>query len=448
MVPRLTPSLPFRIAALTVFLAATARGQAPPAELDEYVKAPDPAYAWKQLDTKSTPQGTVHLLELTSQVWHDITWKHDLTIFEPADLVHRDAALLFITGGSTGSHPGDKDFAQGFAMAKATGGRVAILRQVPNQPLLGDRKEDDLISETFLRYLATKDKTWPLLFPMAKSAVRAMDAVQAWAEKQGKDRMERFVVTGASKRGWTTWLTGATDRRVVAIAPMVIVMLNLGLQGPNQLDVWGKYSEQIEDYVSKGLMEKAQTPEGRDLWKMVDPYTFRDRLTMPKMLINGANDRYWTLNALDLYWDGLSGPKYLVELPNAGHGLDQNRNWAIDGLGAFFRHAVTARPMPVVTWKMDESGDAARLSIESSPAPKSVRLWGATSPNRDFRESRWTPTPLTPSTTITAPLPKPSTGSAAYFADLEFEVDDLSYHLTTSFLEPGAPRKSPASAPR
>jgi PhoPQ-activated pathogenicity-related protein len=442
---RLMPSRPFRVMMLMALLATTAYGQAPPAELDEYVRAPDAAFAWKQVGTRSSPQGTVHLLELTSQVWHDITWRHDLTIIEPAKLIHRGAALLFITGGAIGNKPDDKDFAMGFAMAKATGGRVAMLRQVPNQPLLGDKKEDELIAETFVRYLATKDKTWPLLFPMVKSAVRAMDAVQAWADKQGQDKIERFVVSGASKRGWTTWLTGASDSRVIAIAPMVIVMLNMGPQGPNQLDVWGQYSEQIDDYVNRGLMQRAQTPEGSELWKMVDPYTFRDRLTMPKLLINGSNDRYWTLNALDLYWDGLPKPRYVIELPNAGHGLDQNRDWAIDGLGAFFRHAVTVRPMPALSWKMEESPAAATLSIECRPVPKSARLWSATAPSRDFRDSRWVSSPLTAGVTITAPLPKPATGFAAYFAEMEYEIDDLTYRLTTTFLQPGVPPKRTAS---
>jgi len=50
-------------------------------------------------------------------------------------------------------------------------------------------------------------------------------------------------------------VTGAVDNRVIAIAPMVIVMLNIAAQGPNQLDVWGQYSEQIDDYVNRGLME-------------------------------------------------------------------------------------------------------------------------------------------------------------------------------------------------
>ena len=225
-------------------------------------KAPDPAFAWKQTSNHTTPAGTVHSIELTSQVWQGITWKHALTIYEPAELTYTDTVLLFIVGGSTGSRPDEGDHKLAFALTKTTGARVAVLHQVPNQPLLGNRKEDDLISETFVRYLETKDKNWPLLFPMVKSAVRAMDAVQAWAKEKGKGEVTRFVVTGGSKRGWTTWLTGAADHRVIAIAPMVIVMLNMGLQGPNQLAVWGNYSEQIDDYVKRGPMERAKTRKG------------------------------------------------------------------------------------------------------------------------------------------------------------------------------------------
>ncbi|ODT97556.1 MAG: phenylacetic acid degradation protein [Planctomycetes bacterium SCN 63-9] len=427
-----------KIAAFVVIagFAATAASSAR-ADLEAYVKAPDPAFAWEQTAAQATPAGTVYSIDLTSQVWHDITWKHKVRIYEPKTVAHNDTVLLFVTGGSHNSQAKDSDHVMGFALAKLCGARVAFLPQVPNQPLLGDKTEDALIAETFVRYLETKDETWPLLFPMAKSAVRAMDAVQAWAKKQAKPEVKNFIVTGASKRGWTTWLSGAVDDRVIGIAPMVIVMLNLGVQGDNQLKVWGKYSEQIEDYVNRGLMKVTNTPEGTKLWKMVDPYSFLNRLTKPKMLINGANDRYWTLDAIDLYWNDLKGPKYLVELPNAGHGLEKNREWALNGLGAFFRHTAVGKPLPQITWesKPGRPGEV-NLTVQTSVEPKSARLWTASSDSRDFRESKWSSSPLPVGTTISGIAKKPADAkNIAAFIDLEYEVEGIPYHLTTSFAE-------------
>ena len=55
-----------------------------------------------------------------------------------------------------------------------------------------------------------------------------MDAVQEFlasdqtANTGGKLKIEKFVVSGGSKRGWTTWLVGIVDPRVMAIVPVVI----------------------------------------------------------------------------------------------------------------------------------------------------------------------------------------------------------------------------------
>ncbi len=411
------------------------------ADLDEYVKKADPAFAWSQTGSASTAAGVVTSIKLTSQEWQGMTWSHDLRVYEPREIVHPDAMLLFITGGDNSRKASDDDHKQAFGLAKLCGARVAVLPQVPNQPLLGGKTEDELIAETFVRYLQTKDENWPLLFPMVKSAVRAMDAVQAWSRENGKP-VSRFVVTGGSKRGWTTWLTGAVDDRVIAIAPMVIVMLNLGPQGPNQLKVWGTYSEQIGDYVERGLMETVATETGTKLWKMVDPFTYRQRLLKPKMLINGANDRYWTLDALDLYWKELQGPKYLIELPNAGHDLKVNREWATSGLGAFFHHVVLNRPMPRLTWDFAEgAGGDYHLTIRSSPAPQAARVWTARSDNRDFRESKWTDSPMKPGEAIRYDGQAPSSGRLALFGEVEYEVNGIPFHLTTTFYEPGLDKK-------
>jgi PhoPQ-activated pathogenicity-related protein len=277
---------------------------------------------------------------------------------------------------------------------------------------------------------------------MVKSAVRAMDAAQSWSKENGRPPVKKFVVTGGSKRGWTTWLTGAVDDRVVAIAPMVIVMLNLGMQGPNQLKVWGQYSEQIHDYVDRGLMETVATPTGTNLWKMVDPFSFRARLTKPKLLINGTNDRYWTLDALDLYWNELQGPKYLIELPNAGHDLKVNRDWATTGLGAFFHHVITNRPLPRLNWAFASgAGGESTLTMHASPAPLAARIWTARSESRDFRESHWESATLKAGETITFHAGPARSGHLALLGEVEYQIDGIPFHLTTSFLEPGLEKR-------
>ena len=76
--------------------------------------------------------------------------------------------------------------------------------------------------------MKTGDETWPLRMPMTKACVRAMDSVTSFmaTAEGGNVKVDKFVVAGGSKRGWTTWTTAAVDKRVVAISPMVIDLLN------------------------------------------------------------------------------------------------------------------------------------------------------------------------------------------------------------------------------
>ena len=54
-----------------------------------------------------------------------------------------------------------------------------------------------------------------------------MDTVADWVQKtHGGALIDKFLVAGASKRGWTTWMTGAVDTRVIGLFPIVMDMLN------------------------------------------------------------------------------------------------------------------------------------------------------------------------------------------------------------------------------
>ncbi|MFN9456406.1 MAG: PhoPQ-activated protein PqaA family protein, partial [Acidobacteriota bacterium] len=205
--------------------------------LDRYVAAPDPSFSWKLATTIPGKSTTAYILDMTSQTWkaNDMNrgeWKHWVSIVKPAK-VTSNVAFLMITGGANDGRPRNSIDAMMTAIAQYTGAVVAELRMVPNQPLIFNddpakrpRTEDSFIAYTWNNYLKTGDETWPARMPMTKAAVRAMDTVTAFLKEQNTP-IDKFVVAGASKRGWTTWTTAAVDQRVVAFMPLVIDLLNI-----------------------------------------------------------------------------------------------------------------------------------------------------------------------------------------------------------------------------
>ena len=259
---------------------------------------------------------------------------------------------------------------------------------------------------------------------MVKSVVKAMDAVQAFAMQEWKQPVKSFVIAGASKRGWTTWLTGAVDPRVKAIAPLVIDTLNMVDQMEYQKKSFGRYSDMLRDYTERKLVPIPPTERAKKLWSMIDPYFYRDKLTMPKLMILGNNDPYWTADALNLYWDGLKGEKYVTYVPNAGHDLkepDGERKRALNAVSAFVRHQVTDQPLPKLTWKHEDKEGQACLTVESTVPPKGARLWMASAATRDFRKATWETKPAALDKGMLLGLvDAPKAGFLAFYAELDF----------------------------
>jgi len=421
---------------LSILLSASVAGTAH-ADVLDYVKKPDAAFSWKINSKTVQADGTIYDLHLVSQVWQGITWEHQLQVYLPKDVKPTATMFLWNQGGK--ARP--ESIAFGMDLARKMKAPVAFLFGIPNQPLFGGKTEDALIAETFVRYLETKDDSWPLLFPMVKSLVRAMDALQAFARQEWNIEVTHFVVSGGSKRGWTTWLTAVADARVKALAPCVIDALNMQAQLPHQFKSYGAYSEMIADYTRRGLVPMPNTPEAKKLWAMVDPWRYRARLRQPKMIINGTNDPYWSQDALNLYWDDLQGDKWVLYVPNAGHNLAQKHDGptilpdmtrARNTLAAFARHQIYDLPMPKVTWRHEGANSKMQLKVQAEPAPRTARLWSALAPTRDFREAKWSSRPLESNAkAFSAEMVTPAMGYVVFFAELEYEMDGLPYFLST-----------------
>jgi PhoPQ-activated pathogenicity-related protein len=425
-----------------VFAAQPCWAVEPAGALAAYVERPDESYAWVER-RKGEVAGQAYVeLTLTSQTWHDIVWKHQLFILKPKRLRDPSRALLLIGGGNwhddlaapakdpQAELPREAPILA--ALAAEIGAPVAVLLHVPQQPIFDGKREDEIISYTFEQFLKTGDSSWPLLLPMVKSAVRGMDAVQQFAKKEWQLDIERFTLTGASKRGWTTWLTSAVDPRVQALAPMVIDVVNMGPQMKHQLATWGKFSEQIEDYTQRGIQDRNDSEEGAHLRAIVDPYSYRELLVQPKLLLLGTNDRYWPLDALNLYWDGLVGEKRVLYVPNQGHKLSDPER-VIGTIAALHRQAAGELKLPELSWDLKHADGLLQLHLRSNIRAKQALAWVATSPTRDFREAKWESRPAElVDGTLRYDLPEPKDGFAALFGEAKFETGSLPYYLSTN----------------
>jgi PhoPQ-activated pathogenicity-related protein len=422
------------MALLAGLLVFTARAEAAPTLLDEYVAAADESFKWELTGTTEVPAEppyTRYTLELTSQTWRGNPWTHNVLVFVPKVVEHADTVMLVIGGGVNREENGPPRGAaspEAFILPPvATRGRavVALLSQVPNQPILGGLNEDEAIAHSFKEYLATGEADWPLLLPMVKSAVRAMDALEAFMREELEVEVERFMVTGASKRGWTTWLTAAVDPRVAAIAPVVIDNLNIPAQMPHQLESWGAYSPSIQDYTKLNLQAELNevSDRGRILLETIDPYFYRDRLTLPKLVQSSTNDPYWVVDASRFYFPDLEGEKFLHFSPNTGHDIDLG---GVMSIGGFFHFVRSGQQRPGFTWEVSEAPAEDRLTIVHNDLPEKVLLWTADAPVRDFREAQWTSREIAhgEGNRYEAGIERPETGFRAYYAELVYQVED------------------------
>ena len=410
------------------------------ADLDAYLKKPEPVYKWEKRSETKVDGGTIYDIHLVSQTWQGIVWEHRLQIIRLDNIAHPHFCALLNTGGN-GSN-GDTQL--GLAAAKSCGGVFAILYNIPNQPLYDGKSEDALIAYTWKKFLETGDESWPLHFPMAKAVLKAMDAVQEFTKEAGQPSVDEFLITGASKRGWTTWLAGASqDKRIKAIAPMVIDTLNLPAQKKHELEVYGKPSEQQDDYTKAGLQGTLNSKAGKRLGELEDPYSYRDRLTLPKLIVLGTNDRYWTQDSLNLYWDGLKGQKWVLYNPNVGHGLEalDAQLRVLSTVGAFANAVASKTPWPQMKWEYKANKGGADLVVNSTPAPKSGKLYSTTAETQDFRDSKWTARPMEAANGgVSGHLDAPAKGYAAMYGELTYEVGGKTFVLCTQIhIQPAAP---------
>lgn len=425
----------------TLCIIHTVQASSPQTALDDYVNTPDPSYNFTFAAPPIDADGyKLYVIYMSSQQWRtsaevDRTqWTHWMVMVVP-DTVVSDTGMLFVASGEN-TGPPELDATEvlvGIELARSSSTIVTVLGQIPNQPLFFQdepfsHKEDALVAYSFDKGMNSGDWTWPAYVPMTKAAVRAMDTVQAVTADAAVVAVpvRQFVVTGFSKRGAITWLTGVVDPRVRAIAPGVFDVLDIDDQVEHHFAAYGFYSGALQDYVNYNILRRLRTPEGQDLLRVVDPISYKDRLTMPKFLLVSSGDSFFHSESSRFYFDRLEGETLIRYVANSDHSLESTPGDLTDAaasLISWYLSVIYEVPRPNVSWQHKDG----QLIVETDQPVLQARFWQAHNPNaRDFRLETigrvWQPQLLAPSApgVYAAPVPVSNEGWTAYYIDLVF----------------------------
>merc|ERR1719234_1746477 len=323
--------------------------------LEEYVFREDGAYSWYDTghrirvnETGGRGGWTGYFLNFTSQQWltTDLVsrseWWHILVVVGPDKLSTRDTTLLWIGSGANNDplpDLADYDLLVAGGIATTNNVVTAALFQIPNanivfaeDPEQASRREDAAIAFTWWKLASdtSTDPAYILQLPMAKAGVRALDTVEnfltsdeAPEEVQGLGLSPtHHIVTGASKRGWATWLVGAVDPRVMAIVPVVMDELNFLENIKHHYRSLGGWSFALESYWKMNLTLYFNDPVLETLFDIIDPFQYKDMLKLPKLVCNSADDEFFLPDNIRYWWDEM--PLYqqmnrFITLPFSEH---------------------------------------------------------------------------------------------------------------------------------
>jgi len=362
--------------------------------MSDYIESTKNEFSYDIQEVIYEENWTGYHIKMISGEWLDskkvdqVEWWHYVDIIIPKQTTS-STGIMFIDGGEKSEDYFRLD-AQSIRNAIKTEAVIVNISNIPFQPLnflsseQDSFEEDDLIAFAWNKFLKQgakqKDVEWLPRFPMTRAIVRAMDLAQEIV-LQNDIVVKDFVVSGASKRGWTAWTTAAVDSRVKAVVPMVIDMLNLVPSFENHYRSYGEFSPAVQEYVNYNIQDWLGTEEFKVLMSYIEPFSFIDKFTMPKYIINAGSDEFFSTDSWRFYYDKLPGEKIIRYVPNKNHSLDGR--YLTEDLVSYFYRVINDIEIPSLSWNLSDNKLIAELDYDGE---YDVSVWTAKNDNgRDFR---------------------------------------------------------------
>jgi len=396
------------VVVLAALFTAVNAGVTYPTPLQKFVWTDDGSFKWfVAAPPFRNEHSTTYFLNVTTTkwltpakcsvpVWTCRVW---VTVPDILDPTVTDWTGIYIDEATLG-HPKKLPDLIGVILSETLNSVFVHLYDVPNAPIVfaddpqhRERIEDELLAWGWLHFLKyQKDTEWLVRLPMVKSVVKAMDAVQLFLPTINVTKPTKFMIAGASKRGWVTWLTPAVDARVQGIVPIVMPVLNMVTCLNNMWRSLGEWTFAFSDYVDLGIPNWLFTPQFAAMADIIDPINYMPYLAnVTKYLMFATGDEFFLVDSTRNFYPKMlkeGGETHLRMMEDADHALLPLDLTAIYDIAAFAEllyHGVT-RPSLVET--ITYSNSTASIRVVPSSPPDTATLWQATTFSkirRDFR---------------------------------------------------------------
>lgn len=358
------------------------------------------------LEKKQLPGVMLQRYNLNSQAWSPQgvvspeRWQNGVDIYIP-DSAREKNALVVINNGSNNNGSGSPVAPTNFSeeelsrIAVATRTVVIAVSNVPNQVLsyqgvATPLAEDYSVAYTWKLFMGDTQKYQDasLHIPMAVSVSQAFRLAK---KELAQQNITKFMVTGASKRGWAAWLTALSDPDVDAVIPIAFDLLDTQKSLEHMYQSYGKnWPVAFYPYYKQGIDQQIDTDKFASLMTLEDPLTYLntdmgDRLKIDKYIINASGDDFYVPDNSHFYYGRLPGHNSLRVVPNSTHyGI---LSVAEQSLITFVNRFQEKQKRPEITEKVQNSGDGKKvLAVSFSEKPEAVLQWTARNPAaRDFR---------------------------------------------------------------
>ena len=399
------------------------------------------------LEKKQRPGVMLQRFNLNSQTWSPQgvvspeRWQNGVDIYIP-DSAREKNALVVINNGSNNNGSGTPVAPTNFneeelsRIAIATRTVVISVSNVPNQVLsyqgvttpLG---EDNSVAYSWKLFIGDTHKYQDasLHIPMAASVSQAFRLAKKELTQQN---INKFIVTGASKRGWAAWLTALSDPDVGAVVPFAMDLLNTQKSLEHMYQSYGKnWPVAFYPYYNQGIDQQVGTDKFARLMRLEDPLTYlntdmSDRLKIDKYIINASGDDFYVPDNSHFYYGLLPGSKSLRVVPNSTH--NGILSVAEQSLITFVNRFQEKQKLPEITENVQSRGDGKKeLVVNFSEKPVAILQWTARNPAaRDFRyacDIKYNSVPVSLATgdnTLSISLTTPDSGWQATYIEATF----------------------------